>query len=179
MITGSDIRNWRKSAGRLTAKDQDDYRLLQPFSRSDSRSCAFGPHVLERSYAPYHESLRHVDEEELLRGLVHMRYNETPGFLSVASIAAQYELSGQAEARPFCVAPNPTNSNGIFRTFTAILPDVSAMGANRPTVSLTPGDDSDAIRRFLTPMTGENLQRRPCRRSLWNPSGPSLCPAEE
>jgi hypothetical protein len=40
--------------------------------------CAFGPHALERSYGPYYESLRHVDEEELLRNLVHMRYNETP-----------------------------------------------------------------------------------------------------
>src|SRR5262249_59254146 len=77
--------------------------------------------------------------------------------LSVASIAAQYELSGQAEARPFFIAPNPSNSNVIFKTFTAILPDVSAMGSNRPTISLVPGNESDEIRRFLTPMTAENL----------------------
>src|SRR5262249_34980793 len=95
--------------------------------------CAFGPRVLERSYGPYYESLRHVDEEEFLRNLVHMRYHETPSSLGVSSIAAQYELSGQAEARPFFIAPNPSNSNVIFRTFTAILPDVSAMGSNRPT----------------------------------------------
>jgi hypothetical protein len=86
-----------------------------------------------------------------------MRYNETPGMLSVSSIAAQYELSGQAEARPFFIAPNPSNSNVIFRTFTAILPDLSAMGSNRPTISLTPGDDGDAARRFLTPMTADTL----------------------
>jgi hypothetical protein len=98
-----------------------------------------------------------VDEEELLRNLVHMRYYETPGMLSVSSIAAQYELSGQAEARPFFVAPNPSNSNVIFKTFTAILPDVSALGANRPTISLSPGDDSDGVRRFLTPMTADTL----------------------
>src|SRR5262249_8100063 len=117
----------------------------------------FGPRVLERSYGPYYESLRHVDEEELLRNLVHLRYNETPGSLSVSSIAAQYELSGQAEARPFFIAPNPSNSNIIFRTFTAILPDVSAMGANRPTISLVPGDESEAVRRFLTPIPADNL----------------------
>jgi hypothetical protein len=113
--------------------------------------------VLERSYGPYYESLRHADEEELLRNLVHLRYNETPGMLSVSSIAAQYELSGQAEARPFFIAPNPSNSNVIFKTFTAILPDVSAMGANRPTISLVPGDDSEDVRRFLTPMTADTL----------------------
>jgi hypothetical protein len=122
-----------------------------------SGGCTFGPRVLEKSYGPYYESLRHVDEEELLRNLVHMRYNETPEALNVSSIAAQYELSGQAEARPFFVAPNPSNSNVIFRTFTAILPDVSAMGANRPTISLTPGNESDEVRRFLTPINADNL----------------------
>src|SRR5262249_31610763 len=119
--------------------------------------CTFGPRVLERSYGPYYESLRHVDEEEFLRNLVHMRYNEIPGSLNVSSIAAQYELSGQAEARPFFIAPNPSNSNVIFKTFTAILPDVSAMGSNRPTISLVPGNESDDVRRFLTPMTLDNL----------------------
>src|SRR5262249_54855970 len=43
------------------------------------------------------------------------------------------------------------------KTFTAILPDVSAMGSNRPTISLVPGNESDEVRRFLTPMTAENL----------------------
>jgi hypothetical protein len=119
--------------------------------------CSFGPRVLEKGYGPYYESVRHVDEEELLRNLVHMRYHETPGSLNVSSIADQYELSGQAEARPFFIAPNPSNSNVIFRTFTAILPDVSASGSNRPTISLVPGDDSDTVRRFLTPMTAETL----------------------
>jgi hypothetical protein len=119
--------------------------------------CAFGSRVLERSYGPYYESLRHVDEEELLRNLVHMRYNESTGSLDIASIAAQYEISGQAEARPFFIAPNPSNSNIVFKTFTSILPDISAMGANRPTISFVPGDDSEAIRRFLTPITAETL----------------------
>src|SRR5262249_48072375 len=72
-------------------------------------------------------------------------------------IAAQYELSGQAEARPFFIAPNPSNSNVIFRTFTAILPDVSAMGSNRPTISLVPGNQSEDVRRLFTPITAENL----------------------
>ena len=119
--------------------------------------CAFGPCVLERSFGPYYESVRHTDEEELLRNLVHIRYNESPGDLNVSSVAAQYELSGQAEARPFFIAPNPSNSNVIFRTFTAILPDVLVGGANRPTVTLVPGFDSDAVRQFLAPISGDTL----------------------
>jgi hypothetical protein len=113
--------------------------------------------VLEKSHGRYNEALRHVNEEQLLRNLVHMRYNEIPLNLSVSSIAAQYELTGSAEARPFFVAPNPSNSNIVFRTFTKILPDVAASAANRPTITLIPSDNGDAVQKFLTPITAETL----------------------
>jgi hypothetical protein len=119
--------------------------------------CAIGSRALDRSYGPYYESVRHADEEELLRNLVHMRYDESPSSLNVTSIASQYELSGQAEARPFFVSPNPSNSNIIFRTFTAILPDVLVEGAVRPTISLVPGNDGESTKQFLTPITAEYL----------------------
>src|SRR5262245_29554438 len=99
--------------------------------------CYFGPKELERSHGRYNEAVRRVDEEQLLLNIVHMRYNEAPARLDVSSIAAQYELNAQAEARPFFVAPNPSNSNVIFRTFTAILPDVQMGATTRPHISLT------------------------------------------
>jgi hypothetical protein len=119
--------------------------------------CVFGPKVLERTHGPYDEAVRHVYEEELLRNIVHLRYTESPSALDVSSIAAQYELSGQAEARPFFIAPNPSNSNVIFKTFTAILPDVQGGGSNRPTMTLIPGFDSDSVRQFLTPIPTETM----------------------
>jgi hypothetical protein len=119
--------------------------------------CSFGPRALERSHGPYNESVRRVEEEQLLRNIVHLRYNESPVHLNITSIATQYELTAQAEARPFFIAPNPRNSNIVFRTFTAILPDVLVGGANRPTVTLDPADDSNATRQFLTPITPETL----------------------
>jgi hypothetical protein len=115
--------------------------------------CTFGPKALERSHGRYNEAVRQVDEEQLLRNIVHLRYDESPLNLNVASIAAQYELSASAEARPFFIAPNPSNSNVIFRTFTSILPDLMLGGSNRPTISLDPADDSDAIRQSFTPIT--------------------------
>jgi hypothetical protein len=111
--------------------------------------------VLEQTHGRYNESVRLVYEEQFLRNLVRMRYNETPAALNVTAIAAQYELSAQAEARPFFVAPN--TSNGIFKSFTSILPDVSASGSNNPTISLDPADDSDAVRQFLTPIPADTL----------------------
>src|SRR5262249_12620729 len=114
--------------------------------------CSFGPKALERSHGRYYESLRLVFEEQFLRNIVHLRYTETPSDLEVAAIAAQYELSAQAEARPFFIAPNPSNSNIIFRTFTSILPDALATAADRPTITLDPAFNGEAVRRFLTPI---------------------------
>jgi hypothetical protein len=124
-----------------------------------SAGCSFGPKVLERSHGQYYESVRQVDEEELLRNLVHLRYNEFPLSLNVSSIAAQYELSGTAEARPFFGAPNGVaiGSNALFRTFPRILPDLLVNGANRPTLTLLPGNEAEAIREFLTPIPAETL----------------------
>ncbi len=118
--------------------------------------CAFGPRVLEKTHGRYQESVRQVDEEQLLRNIVHLRYSEVPLELTVSSIATQYELAGAAEARPFFVAPNP-GSHPFFRTFTSILPDVSVSGANRPTITLVPGDTGETIQRFLTPVPTETL----------------------
>ncbi len=117
-------------------------------------AAAFGPIALERTHSRYNESIRRVNEEQLLLNLVRVRYNESPFKLSVSSIAAQYELTGSAEARPFFVAPNPANHP--YRTFTSVLPDVAASAANRPTMTLIPAT-GDAIRRFLTPISADTL----------------------
>jgi hypothetical protein len=118
--------------------------------------CAFGPRALEKTHGKYNEAVRCVEEEELLRNIVHLRYNETPLNLNVNSIAAQYELSGQAEARPFFAAPNPS-SHDIFRSFVAVLPDVLVSGSNRPTITFDPADNGEAVRQFLTPISLDTM----------------------
>ena len=140
--------------------------------------CSFGPKVLEQTHGRYNESVRRVYEEQLLDNIIRCRYNESPFKLTVSSIAAQYELSGGAEARPFFVAPN--SSNGIFKTFTSVLPDVTAGGANRPTITLIPSS-GDGIRRFLTPIAPRHWPTwaRPAGRSPPScgstPSGSTAC----
>jgi hypothetical protein len=116
--------------------------------------CAFGPKTLERTHGRYAESVRCVYEEQLLRDIVHLRYTEGPLDLDVATIAAQYELSAMAEARPFFSTEATGN---LFRSFRAILPDVQLSGAERPTLSLSPQDDGAAVRRFLTPIPPSTL----------------------
>src|SRR5262249_38906694 len=79
---------------------------------------------------------------------------EGPLDLDVNSIAAQYELSAQAEARPFF---SPQATGNFFRAFTRILPDAQVSGSERPTLSLSPMDDGAATRRFMTPIPEETL----------------------
>jgi hypothetical protein len=116
--------------------------------------CAFGPRALEGSHGKYNEAVRTVNEEQLLRNLVHLRYTESPLNLEITIIANAFELSGQAEGRPFF---SPQASNNIFRSFSTVLPDFLLMGANRPTFTFTPADDAAAIRQFFTPINADTL----------------------
>jgi hypothetical protein len=116
--------------------------------------CAFGPRALEGSHGRYNEAVRTVNEEQLLRNLVRLRYTESPLNLEVTIIANAFELTGQAEGRPFY---SPQASNGIFRSFSTVLPDVLLTGANRPTFTFTPADDANAIRQFFTPINADTL----------------------
>ena len=118
--------------------------------------CAFGPRLLENSHGRYQESVKRVEDEELLRNLVRLRYTESYSNLDVASITAQYELAGGAEARPFFLAPNPAD-NGVFRNFTSVLPDATISGSNRPTISLIPDHSPETVRRLLSPVTPEGV----------------------
>ncbi len=117
--------------------------------------CAFGPRILEKTHGRYNEAVRRVDEEQFLLNIVRMRYNESPLELNVSSIAAQYELDGGAEARPFFSTPNPAGN--VFHPFSRVLPDVTVSGANRPTITLIPAANGEAVQRFLTPISTETL----------------------
>lgn len=149
---GSEATGWGESGSGFPAKAPPRVLLFSFSLVLAACGCSFGPMVLERSHGRYYEAVRRVNEEELLRSLVHIRYNESPFSLNVSSIAAQYELSGSAEARPFFGVP----TSGI-RSFSTVLPDFLASGANRPTITLLPGGDADAMRGFLTPIPNEFL----------------------
>jgi hypothetical protein len=121
-----------------------------------SSGCVLGPTALRKTHGRYHEAVKQVQDEALLRNLVRLRYTEALSTLDVASITAQFEADASAEARPFFGTPNPAGTN-IFRTFTKILPDAVLSGADRPTISLQPGDESQEISRFLKRLSADNF----------------------
>jgi hypothetical protein len=120
--------------------------------------CAFGPKALEQSHIRYNNAVKHVTEEQLLLNLVRLRYNDDPMRLDVSGIAAQYELTGSVEARPFFSTQAARVAGpSIYDTFAAILPFVGASTANRPTISLVPLDDPETIRSLFRPSTAEGI----------------------
>ena len=121
-----------------------------------SSGCAFGPLMLKSSHGRFQESVKQVQDEEFLRNLVRLRYEDSLNILDVASIASQFELGATAEARPFFLTPNPT-TKGIFRYFTRVLPDATISGTNRPTFTMIPREDPATVQRYLSPASAESI----------------------
>jgi len=108
-----------------------------------------GPRSLKQSRLQYNEVVKSSSEEEMLLNIVRLRYVDTPSSLQVSNIAAQFELLNSLGLLPFFVASGAEPN----RTFTSILPFASVGGADRPTFSLTPLDESEFARKLFTPLT--------------------------
>ena len=120
--------------------------------------CAFGPRTLEKSHGRYNEAFRQVDSEELLMNIVRLRYGEPSAEVEVSAIAAQYELSAQAEARPFfSTQAARIEGASVYARFATILPFLGTSGSSRPTISLTPIHSGETVARYLRPITLEGV----------------------
>ncbi len=109
-----------------------------------------GPGVLQRSRVRFNEAVKATSEQEMLLNIVRLRYTDTPSSLAISNIAAQYELSAGLGAMPFFAA-------GADRGLNSVLPQATLGGADRPTISFTPLDDSEFARRLFTPLSLEGI----------------------
>lgn len=107
-----------------------------------------GPRTLKQSRLQYNEVVKSTSEEEMLLNIVRLRYVDTPSSLSVSNIAAQFELLNSLQLTPFFVASGAEPN----RSYTAVLPQLGITGADRPTFSLTPLDESEFARKLFTPL---------------------------
>ena len=98
-----------------------------------------GPRSLKQSRLQYNEVVKVTSEEEMLLNIVRLRYVDTPSSLQISNIAAQFELVNSLQLTPFFVASGAEPN----RSFTSVLPQASIGGADRPTFSLTPLDESE------------------------------------
>ena len=108
-----------------------------------------GPRSLKQSRLQYNEVVKVTSEEEMLLNIVRLRYVDTPSSLQISNIAAQFELLNSLQLTPFFAASGAEPN----RSFTSVLPLASIGGADRPTFSLTPLDESEFARKLFTPLT--------------------------
>jgi hypothetical protein len=111
--------------------------------------CMTGPRALQETRLHYNEVLKSTTEQQLLLNIVRLRYTDTPSSLSIANIAAQFELVKQLQLTPFFVASGAEP----IRSYSAVLPQAGVSVADRPTFSLVPIDDAEFTRKLFTPLT--------------------------
>ncbi|HVY04821.1 MAG TPA: hypothetical protein VHB46_02490 [Burkholderiales bacterium] len=112
-------------------------------------ACATGPRDIQETRLQYNEVVKSTTEQQLLLNIVRLRYTDTPSSLSVANIAAQFELVKQLAITPFFAASGGEPN----RSYAAVLPQAGVSYANRPTFSYVPIDDAEFTRKLFTPLT--------------------------
>jgi len=115
--------------------------------------CASGPAALQQTRLQYNEVVKATTEQQLLLNIVRLRYTDTPSSLSIANIAAQFELVRQLQLTPFFAA----SGADVNRSFSTVLPQAGVTYADRPTFSLVPIDDAEFTRKLFTPLTLEGV----------------------
>jgi hypothetical protein len=111
--------------------------------------CAVGPRALQEARLQYNEVVKTTSEQQLLLNIVRLRYTDTPSSLSIANIAAQFELVKSLQLVPFFTASGAV----INESFRSVLPSAGIAAADRPTLSLVPIDDEEFTRRLFTPLS--------------------------
>ena len=108
--------------------------------------CALGPKAIQIERTKYNESVVLTNREELLLNLVRLRYQDSIGLLSVASIATQRQW-GQEFTASGDVGPEAAHLLRLFGRVGSF---------ERPTVSYVP-PNQEVIRGLLNPLTTESL----------------------
>ena len=115
--------------------------------------CQLGPTALKISHTQYNQALQQTSAEQLLLNLVRLRYGESPVFLEVGSVSAQFVFDQGGDLT------GTLNENiGAQRGN----PDVLRIGGNigyteRPTITYSPLSGDEFVQRLLSPIGLDNL----------------------
>ena len=108
-----------------------------------------GPRTIPSARFNYNETIARSLNEQLLLNLVRLRYRDTPLFIDVGTIVAQYSFSGRASASPI------VNIEGKDQTEYGF--GVSGSYSERPTITYEPLKGEEFAQRLLTPISPVTL----------------------
>ncbi len=115
--------------------------------------CALGPSLLRASRMGYNEAIQKTTEQQLLLNLVRLKYRDTPLFLEVSSVSAQFQLdrsaglSGELNEN---VGVSPLNPDSLRL-------DSRVGFVERPTITFIPLQGDEFVTRLLTPLNLDTI----------------------
>ncbi len=112
--------------------------------------CATGPITLADERLAYNEVIKVTAEQQMLLNIVRLRYSDTPSSLAVSSVAVQTERVRSLQLMPFF---GVVGGEAQIRGSGSLLPQAQITVVDRPTITLTPLDDTEFTRKLFTPMT--------------------------
>lgn len=114
-------------------------------------ACAtrMGPRTIPAARFDYNERIARSQNDQLLLNLVRLRYRDTPVFLDVGTVIAQYTLDARVGSLPrFGV-------DGSGRTELGV--DLGARYSEQPTITYEPISGAEFTRRLLTPVSPQTI----------------------
>jgi hypothetical protein len=109
-------------------------------------SCRLDPSTLMRNRGEYNRAIQLSNEEQLLLNLVRIKYRESPLFLDVGSVSAQFSLEKGASISGRYSSHQPADAS-LFGLGT------NMAVAERPTITYTPLQGNAYAERLMTPLT--------------------------
>ena len=114
-------------------------------------ACAtrLGPRTIPAARFDYNERIARSQNDQLLLNLVRLRYRDTPVFLDVGNVIAQYTLDARVGVLP------GINVDGTDRSELGI--DLGGRYSEQPTITYEPISGAEFTRRLLTPISPQTI----------------------
>lgn len=106
-----------------------------------------GPAAVPQARFDYNRAVARSWDEQLLLNLVRLRYRDTPHFLELSSVVAQYERAGSAALTPLLIEGSGDE----------VALGVGVDVAERPTLTFTPLEGTAFVQQLLTPLKPADL----------------------
>ena len=113
--------------------------------------CRLGPPSLRASRSEYNRAIQRTADEQLLLNLVRLKYRDTPLFLEVGSVSAQFVFGKSADV-----------GGRIVENVGPSAPDILDLGAvvayeERPTITYSPLQGKEFVERVMSPLTIDTI----------------------
>ena len=107
----------------------------------------FGPQAIERTHPAYNEAIITSINEQVLQNMVRMRYRDVAFFLEIDSVTTSLSLEANAGV-----------DGGLnFGGPDSLSPDLGLGYADSPTISYTPLEGENRLKRLLRPIESEAI----------------------